>query len=205
MLLLGANGRTGREIIRLSLNANSPITAVVRNKESLNDINHPLLEVIEADATNSEQLRPIIANHETIISTLGPKTPRGKDCEIYSKSASTITNASKDQSPKRLLVISTALLFPKDNLLKKILGFIARHNVAHAKLMEDRIKSSALDWTIARVGFLTNQPSDEFHLLTDSMPKESSSISRAALAQFLFNEATAQKYNKQIVGLCGKN
>lgn len=205
MLLLGANGRTGREIIKLSLKANSPITAVVRNKESLNDINHPLLEVIEADATNSEQLSPIISNHDTIISTLGPKTPREKDCAIYSNSASAITDAANNQSPKRLLIISTALLFPNHSLVNKILGFIARHNVAHAKLMEDRIKSSSLDWTIVRVGFLTNKPSDEFHLLTDAMPTASRSISRSALAHFLFKEVSEQKYNQQTVGLCAKS
>lgn len=205
MLLLGANGRTGREIIKLCLNANSPITAVVRNRASLNDITHPLLEVIEANATNAEQLKLIISNHETIISTLGPKTPRENDCSIYSKSAAAIAAAANDQTPKRLLIISSALLFPNNSLLNKILGFIARHNVAHAKLMEESIKSSSLDWTIARVGFLTNKPSDEFHLLTNSMPKESRSISRTALAHFLFNEANEQNYSKQIVGLCDKN
>ena len=204
MLLLGANGRTGREIINLAIQSNNPITAVVRNKESLDDINQPLLEVIEADATNAEQLRPIILNHETIISTLGPKTPRENDCTIYSRSASAITEAANNQTSRRLLVISTALLFPNNSLFNKILCFIARHNVAHAKLMEDSIKSATLDWTIARVGFLTNKPSSEFHVATDLMPTESSSISRSALAHFLFNEATEQKYNKQIVGLCGK-
>lgn len=204
MLLLGANGRTGREIIKLSLQASNPITAVVRSKGSLNDITHPLLEVIEADAANAEQLKPIISHHDTIISTLGPKTPRQTDCTIYSKSATAITNATNDQSPKRLLIVSTALLFPNNSLLNKILGFIARHNVAHAKLMEDSIKSSALDWTIARVGFLTNKPSDGYHFLTGSMPEESNSISRAALAHFLFNAATERKYSKQIVGLCDK-
>ena len=205
MLLLGANGRTGQEIINISITANNPITAVVRNKESLQDIAHPLLEVLEADVTDVEQLTPIIASHEVIISTLGPRTPREKDCKIYSASALAITNALQDQPPKRLLVISTALLFPDNKLITKILRFIARRNVAHAKLMEHTIASSALNWTIARVGFLTNKPSTAFNLAVDSMPTGSTSITRCALANFLYNEANAGAHQKQIVGLCDKD
>jgi putative NADH-flavin reductase len=204
MLLLGANGRTGREIISISLAANHPITAVVRNKESLKDITHPLLEVLEADVTDAEQLTPITANHEVIISTLGPKTPREKDCKIYSASALAITSALQDQPSKRLLVISTALLFPDNKLITKILRFIARHNAAHAKLMESTIASSALNWTIARVGFLTNKPSTAFSLAVEAMPTGSTSIGRCALANFFYNEAIEGSHHKQIVGLCDK-
>lgn len=202
MLLLGANGRTGREIIRIAIDLGLNVTAVVRDSQSLSSINHPLIKVVEADVTNPNHLAPLIEKEDVIISTVGPRKPTKSACAIYPKTALAITEATKGMPSKRLLLISTALLFPNDSWSHKLLNLIAKHNASNAKLMEETVMSSSLDWTIARVGFLSDKANQSYQIAVNEMPNNNKSISRRALASFLLNEAQHHPHSRQIVGLC---
>jgi putative NADH-flavin reductase len=202
MLLLGANGRTGREIISIAIDLGLNVTAVVRDSQSLSSINHPLIKVVEADVTNPDHMTPLVAQEDVIISTVGPRKPTKLACAIYPKTALAITEATKGLPSKRLLLISTALLFPNDSWSHKLLNFIAKNNASHAKLMEETVMSSSLDWTIARVGFLSDKENQSYQLAVNEMPTNNKSISRRALASFLLNETQHHSHSRQIVGLC---
>ena len=68
--------------------------------------------------------------------------------------------------------------------------------------MEERIRSSSLDWTIARTGFLTNDGATSYRHAEGASPKGGGSISRAAVACFLLTEAQESTHLRQVVGLC---
>ncbi len=202
IILLGANGRTGREILKRALDAGDEITALVRAKDKLADISHPHLHIHIGSACDIKTLRRILPGHDVVISTLGPRTPTKAACRIYSESATAIINAMQGCGVSRLLVISTALLFPSEKVLDRILSFIARHNAHAAELMEKTIRDSGLDWTIARVGFLNSNSSIGFRKTEGKLPKGGNSISRSALAHFLLTEAKQSNHINKIVGLC---
>lgn len=64
-------------------------------------------------------------------------------------------------------------------------------------------RASGLDWTIARLGFLTNDTADNYRVERDALPERGGSIPRATVAQFLLMETTRSEHIGQIVGLGG--
>jgi len=201
LLLLGANGRAGREILSQGLAAGNSITALVRTKNRLSDVSHPRLQVCAGDVCDSRFLEPIIAGHDAVISVLGPRLPTKLACEIYSKSARSIVAAMLKTDVSRLLVTSTALLFPSSKLSDQFLRWVAKQNIVHAGLMEKHIISSSLEWTIVRCGFLTNSNDMNLRSANNLFPEGGGSISRAALAKFFINEASDPNCLGQVVGL----
>lgn len=203
VVLLGANGRTGREVLGQALSAGDRVTALVRVADNLGDVSHERLEVRVGDACNPGVLEAILPGHDVLISTLGPRLPTKAATAVYSDSAASIVDAMQGSGVNRLLVTSSALLFPSDRLLDRALRRLTPNVVREAGRMEERIRSSSLDWTIARMGFLTNDPATGYRHATGASPEGGGSISRAAVARFLLAEAREAAHVGQVVGLSG--
>ncbi len=203
IILLGANGRTGREVLSRALAAGDTVTALVRTEDRLADVTHSRLNVHVGSACDSNALKTILPGHDLVISTLGPRIPSKAACTIYSESATAIVEAMQECGVNRLLITSTALLFPSDKLLDRILRLVARHNARNAGLMEETIRASNLEWTIARMGFLNDKSSIDFRLAEGVLPDGGGSISRTAVAHFLLTEAKQSSHLHKVVGLCG--
>ncbi|MDE0201399.1 MAG: SDR family oxidoreductase [Rhodospirillaceae bacterium] len=201
IVLLGANGGTGREVIVQALRAGDTVTALVRAEGKLAELSHERLEVRVGSPCDPRVLEALLPGQDMVISTLGPRRPTRASAAIYSESASSIVDAMQGSDVNRLLAMSSALLFPSDRLLDRVLRRLASHAVKEARLMEERIRSSSLDWTIARTGFLTNDTGTGYRHAEDAFPKGGGSISRAAVASFLLTAARQSTHLRQVVGL----
>ena len=202
IVLLGANGRTGREVLVRALRAGDTVTALVRAEGKLADLSHERLEVHVGSPCDPRVLEALLPGHDVVISTLGPRRPTKASAAIYSDSASSIVDAMQGSNVNRLLAISSALLFPSDRLLDRVLRRLASNVVKEARRMEERICSSNLDWTIARTGFLTNDTGARYRHAEGASPEGGGSISRAAVACFLLTEARQSIHLRQVVGVC---
>ncbi len=205
IVLLGANGRTGRQVMRLLLAAGDTVTALVRSADSLGDTQHEQLQVHVGDVCDPAFLTSVFEGHDAVVSTLGPRSPSRSACMIYTDSAAAIVEATRATGLKRVLVTSTALLFPPTRILDHVIRFVARNNFKAAGLMEERIRTSDLDWTFARTGFLTDSEASRYEAAAGAMPEGTGSISRSALARFLVAELKQPEHVGEIVGLCGVN
>ena len=202
IVLLGANGGTGREVVVQALRAGDTVTALVRAERKLADLSHERLDVHVGSPCDPRVLEALLPGHDVVISTLGPRRPTKASAVIYSESARSIVGAMQGSDVNRLLAMSTSLLFPSDRLLDHILRRIASHAMKEARLMEERISSSSLDWTIARTGFLTNDTGTGYRHAEGASPEGGGSISRAAVACFLLTAARESTHLRQVVGLC---
>lgn len=200
---LGANGRTGREVMRLALEAGDSVTGLVRSADSLGDMKHDQLQVHVGNVCDPEFLKAALSGHDAVISTLGPRTPTKSACAIYPASAAAIVEAMRATGLRRVLVTSTALLFPPTKLLDHVVRLIARNNYNAAGLMEECIRRADLDWTFARTGFLNDDDMRGYRKAAGVMPDGGGSISRSALAEFLFTELKQSEHVGDVVGLCG--
>lgn len=203
IVLLGANGRTGREVMRLALAAGHNVTGLVRSADSLSDMQHENLQVGVGNVCDPEFLKEVFPGHDAVLSTLGPRLPTNSACKIYSESAVSITEAMQAAGLKRVIVTSTALLFPPIKVMDNVIRFIARNNFKAAGLMEETIRNVDLDWTFARVGFLNDKNQRAFLKKSGKMPRESNAISRFAVAQFMVDDLQQSNHIKEVVGLCG--
>ena len=126
-----------------------------------------------------------------MISTLGGRRPTKKATSIYHMSANAIARAAQDAGLKKVVVTSSALLFPRRRLLDKVLVSIVPNVVQSATRMEQTLEASDLDVVIARCGFLTDSRETRYRGEPGSLPDRGSSVSRLSLAMFLVD--TVQK------------
>ena len=202
LLLLGANGRTGREVLRLGLDQGSSISALIRHEDRLADVRHGRLDIIVGNACDPQFLKTLVQGHDAVISVLGPRSPSRQASAIYSDAASALVEALPQSGVRRLLVMSTALLFPHSGFTSAALRTLVGGMVRQARLMESRIMSSSLDWTIVRTGFLKDGADDGVSLAVGA-PAQGRAVSRAAVARILLSEALKPEHSRAILGVSG--
>lgn len=201
IVILGANGRTGKLIVEEALAAGDTVTAVVRSEEKRLATKHDRLNVIVGDPCNPKFLGKVFIGQDAVISTLGGKSPTRSATSIYWKSADAIVEAARNSGLKKVAVTSSALLFPRRGILDKILATLAGNVVRSASRMEETLQDTKLDVIVARCGFLTNGDEREYRAELDSLPKDGSSVSRLCLAKFLLDSIHNPSSGFQVYGL----
>ena len=66
ILIFGATGGTGRQLVEQALERDHRVTAFVRNPVTL-PLRHPLLEVAQGDIERAETIRAAIPRHEAVL------------------------------------------------------------------------------------------------------------------------------------------
>ncbi len=201
--LLGANGRTGREVLERALDAGDTVTALVRSADKLAGVAHPRLNVCVGSPCSAAVLEEVLPGHDVVVSVLGPRWPSKSAAAIYPDSATTIVEAMHRSGVKRLLVTSSALLFQAERFVDRMLRRLVPSIVTGAQQMEESIRNSSVDWTIARTSFLKDTDETDYRLGREALPQGCVAVSRSAVATFLLQEAKQRRHSREVVGLCG--
>ncbi|MEM6694300.1 MAG: NAD(P)-binding oxidoreductase [Pseudomonadota bacterium] len=185
LVVLGANGGTGRHVINAALAEGMHVTAIVRAEHKRPQIGHPNLKTIVGDPCDPSFLETVLDGQDALISTLGGRAPTKAATAVYYRSADAIVEAARATGLKRVLVTSTALLFPEQTLLGQILRYLAPNVVRSADRMERVLQNSGLDWTSARAGFLNDPDQPGYRAQKNAPLVDGTAVSRSALARFL--------------------
>ncbi|MEN0067623.1 MAG: NAD(P)-binding oxidoreductase [Myxococcota bacterium] len=204
IFLLGGNGRTGRRFLWLALEAGHTVTALVRSADRLHEVEHERLHIAVGSATDPTVLKRLLPGHDVVVSTLGPRWPTRVAAAVYPQSAAAMVAAMEATGVERLLVTSSALLFPERTLSTRLLRWIVPAIVRGAGRMEDIIRASSLNWTLVRTGFLEDGDSNAHRLSVGSLPPKPAAVSRLAVATFLLSQVEADRgHHRKVVGFCG--
>ena len=204
LVILGANGRTGRHVVRAALDEGIDVTSVVRHADKAIGIAHDRLKIVVGDPCDPAFLKPVFQGLDAAISTLGARRPTKAASSVYDRSAKAIVEAARETGVKRVLVTSTALLFQKQPLVGKLLRVIVPNMVASAKRMEDILGASDLNWTVARPGFLTDSNQEAFRDKRDVASAQGTSVSSRALANFLLSALKNRETGRGTYGVAGE-
>ena len=71
LLIFGATGGTGRELLKQALDQGHNVTAYARNPAKMEELQHPCLEVISGDVLDPPAVENAVAGHDTVFSTIG--------------------------------------------------------------------------------------------------------------------------------------
>ncbi|HEY3563056.1 MAG TPA: NAD(P)H-binding protein [Kribbella sp.] len=173
LVVFGASGRIGTELVRQAVAAGHAVTAVVREGSSL-QVPLPELrlvaarsgvaggraEVVTADVMDPRSIAPILSGHDAVLSALGPR-PKGPS-DVLARSARSVLQAMGDSDVRRFLVVSVAGIHSGGDgpvtkyVVKPIIQRILRESFADARRMEELVGASPLDWTIVCPPRLTN-------------------------------------------------
>ena len=197
LFVIGATGRTGREVVQQALARGHDVTAFVRSPESIT-LRNERLTVLKGNAIDENQLFKAMQSHDAVLSALGPREVFKPSSLLYDSALAT-TRAMKRSGVERLAVLSAAAHFP--GIPNRIVSFILRNHMRDSLRMEEVVQNSGLDWTIARPPRLTEQDYTTYRSREGAAPKMGFSLSRKAVAAFMLDAIEQQKHFHKIVGI----
>jgi putative NADH-flavin reductase len=188
LLILGATGGIGLEIVKQAIDAGHQATALVRTPERLKEF-AGRIAVIQGDVLNSTDLERALEGQDAVLSGFGAREPRSKaDADLLRRFAVALTRAMLHVKIRRVIVVSVAFLFT-DSIIPPTYLFgrlFFRDVVTDSSGLEDIFRKSALDWTILRPPQLTDKPyTGKYRVREGHLPRFGFKISRADVADCL--------------------
>lgn len=157
--VIAADGRSGREFVRLALDAGHKVRAGVYNDSTFPD--HNRLTVLPCDATKADEVRALIQGSDTVVSMIG----HGKHspARVQTDAINVICEAMQQEGVSRIVSLTgTGVRFPGDTpsvfdrLANRAISIIdpkrVQDGIEHAKYL----KQTSLNWTILRILKLGN-------------------------------------------------
>ncbi|CAF0769974.1 unnamed protein product [Didymodactylos carnosus] len=213
LIILGATGGTGLQLVEQALKRNYNVTAPVRNPQKLQHINHPNLKVVQCDLMNPLDLASKMENHHVVLSALGQPGLQISAMTFYEDSMKSIITAMRNSEIKRLICITAFYtkyepsVYPlKFKLI--IRPMIGRH-LDSMFIMEEYLQKECqdIDYTIVRPPRLLDDPiiekavkvrEDDYFFPDYST---ASQIPRANVARFMLDTLKDGQYLKKAVAI----
>jgi len=204
LLVLGATGGTGLEMVREAIERGHSVTAFVRSPERLKPFGDHIT-IRQGNLLNAAELEPVIKGHEAVLSGFGPRMPVSKaDANLLRQFGGALTAAMPKAGVKRVVVESVAFLF-KDSIIPPayLLGRLLFPGiVTDASGMEELFQNSGLEWTIARPPELTDKPyTGKYRVREGHLPRFGFKISRSDVADFMIKAAENRSSLGKIIGI----
>jgi putative NADH-flavin reductase len=190
IVVFGAAGGTGIEIVKQALGAGYQVTAVVRSPEKFGLV-HPNLLVRQGDVLLGGTFDNVVAGRDAVISAIGNRST--KPTKLYSEGLRNILDAMQRTKVQRLICISAGGLDvnPKCSffvrvLTKYILQRILKEPYADLRLMEAVVRQSGVNYTIMRPSRLLDKPvTGQYRIGINDNISKPFSIARADVAHFI--------------------
>ncbi|WP_027894225.1 NAD(P)-dependent oxidoreductase [Calidithermus chliarophilus] len=196
--VLGATGRTGKQLVEQALAAGHEVRAFVRNPAKLG-LSHPRLELIQGELDDVGALERAVAGQDAVLSALGPV--RGGRKDLMELAARNVTAAMKKAGVRRLITLTGAgVAQPGDEpkafnrLMSFLLGVFAKDVQLDSTRHAEIVRASGLDWTIVRVPVLTDGPKTGKYRVGMVGINSGSRISRADVAHFMLEQLGSKEH-----------
>jgi putative NADH-flavin reductase len=204
LVVLGATGGTGLELVRQALQRGHVVTALVRSRDRLREF-RDRINVKEGDLLNRASLQQVLQDHDAVLSGFGPRAPVAKaDANLLERFARALATAMPPAGVRRVIVESVAFLF-KDSIFPPayLLGRVFfSGTVADASAMERIFANTDLEWTMVRPPQLTDKPyTGKYRVREGHLPSFGLKISRADVADLMIKLAENHSSIRKVVGI----
>jgi len=202
IVVFGASGGTGIEIVRQALEAGHEVTAFVRDPGKMN-IQHAHLNILQGDILDVVAVKKAVAGQEAVVSALGPSRPPVPG--MMETAAKNIVEAMNQAGIRRLISTTGAGVRAEqdqpqliDHLIKGLLTLLASEVLKDSAANVAVIRASDLDWTVVRYPRLTDGPQTDKYRVGYLGKDSGTQISRADGAHFILQELANAKYVRQM-------
>jgi putative NADH-flavin reductase len=217
LTIVAATGGIGRELIRQARAAGHDVTAVVRNPARITDP----IRVIQVDLAQPDAaaLQSAVKGADAVLSALGART--SAEAGVAWRGTQAVIDAMDHTDTQRLVIVSAAPMGtvpsparprpprhdPGDGFFMRHLGArfakaAFRTHYADLARMEDAVRASDLDWTMARPPKLTDKPlTGVYRTALGQNVRGGFSISRADVAHQMLACITDPSTIRQTVGM----
>lgn len=201
ILVFGATGPTGRQLVQQALSQGHEVTAFVRNPDALSADKR--VRIVTGDTTrDAETITAAVRGQDAVVSALGRRNTLRSD-NLIARSMHFILPAMEQAGVRRLVVMSAFGVGESRRDAPLIPGIMYRVLLsdifADKKAAEDEIRRSSLDWTIVYPVLLTDGPLTGSYRVGErmelrGMPK----ISRADVAHFMLAEMRNRAFARKV-------
>ena len=182
VLVVGANGRTGRLILPLLKAAGHTPRAMIRDYDQRGD-----MVALGAEAVAGDLEKPLgyaVGDNRACIFAAGSgaKTGPEKTIAVDFHGAASLIESCQRKKIRRFIMLSSMNTDDPESGPEKL-----RHYLSAKAAADERLRASLMDWTIVRPGYLSDAPSHELLEVAPSLGslKGAGSISREDVAKVL--------------------
>jgi putative NADH-flavin reductase len=203
VVVFGASGKTGREVVRQALARGFSVTAYVRDTARL-PLAHANLRLVKGELTDTKAIAKVVGSQTAVISTLGVGKPLTHD-PVVIDGIRAIARAAEHASVERLVYMSTiGVRDSRDEagfLLRWLATTLIRHEVADHEIKEAVIGECFVDWTIVRPPMLTNGRLTASYRVGEEIRARSPlpMMSRADVADFILRQLSDAAFIRKAV------
>lgn len=206
IIVFGATGDTGKQVVEQALQTEHQVTVVVRNPGAFT-IRHKSLDIVKGDVFQSQTFEDAIKGKDVVVSCLGVR--KREPTTVYSKGVSNIIHAMQKENARRIICLSAGAVIvpPKSSFLmklvtKNILQRLFKYMYADMRIMEKILRDTDLNWTVIRPPWLRDtKHTGKYRTAINEHLNNPSKISRADLADFIVNHLDDEKTFKARVEL----
>ena len=205
LLILGATGPTGRQVVDQALAAGHEVTAFARSAARVT-VKHPNLTVEIGDATESHALERPMIGRDAVLSALG--AGNSLRSEIASRATAALIAAMRAQGLRRIVSLSAFGVgesFQQASLLQRLAyRTLLRQIFADKAKADAMLRQSGLEWTLVYPTVLTDGARTDTCRVGEKLAmKGMPTVSRADVAAFMLAQlSTAEWLRRTAVISC---
>lgn len=202
ILVIGASGRTGRQVVDRALGHGHEVTGFVRSGRL--DPPDERVRLIVGDVLDFEAVSAAVECADGVVVAIG----RGGAAfsALHEPAIANVIHAMALHRVFRLSVLSAAGTFARNDpniplAFRARIATTSRAAYDDLEAMELRIMASDLDWTIVRARALSDEPpTGDYRVSIDgSIPKSKGRVSRGDVAGLLLKALETETYRRKAV------
>ena len=199
VIVFGANGRVGSQVVKRALEKGHKVTAFVRISESV-ALLHPNLQVVQGDAMLQQDVEKHMAGQEVVISCLS-----SNEISYRLVFINHIINAMRRHKVKRVMAIGgIGALQASEHLKVYETSTFPREYVdltqAHIRVL-DALLTSRLEFTFVCPPMIEEAERTGTYKVQDNYPTPGWKVTSGDMADFMVTELTERKHVGVKVGI----
>ena len=195
LVIFGATGKIGQEIVKQSIAQGNEVTAFVRDPSKI-ALNNNNLKIMTGDIYELTAVTQAVQGQDAVICSLG-SNDLGKTT-VRSEGTANIINAMKEKHVNRLVVVSAMGVGESWSTLSFVNKLFFATLLSSARQDHEKqevvVKESDLDWTVIRPSGLTDTPLTGSYAIGENIPAKTSKIARADVAHAIIKELHDNTY-----------
>lgn len=184
-LIIGASGQIGKMATELLLKNEQNVSALVRDKSKLSDLDSPFLTIVEQDLEGD--FSAALKDCDQVIFTAGSGGNTGTDKTVLIDlwAATKAATYAKEHGVKHFIMISSIGADDPDAIESDLKPYLVAKHMA-----DEHLINSGLNYTIVRPGTLTNESATMQVTTERPSDRSKAKISRENVANALLHIAT---------------
>jgi|SRR5688572_17799735 len=201
ILIFGASGKTGHELVRQALELGHRVTAFVRKPSKLH-ISNSNLVIFEGNIVNYGLVEKAIRGQDAVISALGAANPFRYDPRVVEGMGNIITAMEKLGVNRLIYMSAINVRASRKNagiMIRMLAPILLRTETEGHEAREKFVRHSLLNWTIVRSASLNNGEHKQQYRFGVNIKTNgiAARISRADVADFMLTQLHDKSFHRK--------